>query len=124
MAKRIGSLVERIIEIDFHRNGIGGAPFHAVVFTHIDDAGERRRMLATVFEEEGAVSVVATDRLLEQGVAFGVNSWRGDQFEPELRKAIKMHELGTLPTITSPEPSPLDSGRGRWTVRPSKGGRS
>ncbi len=122
MRKTRKRLIERIIEIDYHRNGISGAPFHAVRFTHIDDAGERRYLLATVFEEKGAVAVLATDRLLEQGVAFGVNSWRGDQFEPELRKAIEAHELGTLPTITSPGPSPLDSGRGRWTVRPSKGG--
>lgn len=121
MRKTRKRLIERILEIDYHRNGISGEPFHAVVFSHIDDAGERRRMLAFVFPGSGPqqarlngrVAVVATDRLLSDGVAFGVNSWRGDQFEPELRKAIEAHELGALPTITSPGRSPLDAGGAR-----------
>jgi len=84
-------LIERVLEVAHHRNGISGAPFYAVRFTHIDDAGERRQMLATVFDYH-RIAVIATDRLLEDGVEFGKNSWRGDTFEAELRLAIAKHE--------------------------------
>jgi len=84
------------------KNGICGAPFHVVRFAWRDPelASNRapRNMLATVFEKPGHVAVLCLD-LLQQGstmpvIAFGLaedggNSWRGDQFEPALREAIK-----------------------------------
>ena len=73
-----------ILQIQYHRNGVAGTPFHAVLF---EDDG--KRMVATVFPDEGSISVLAVEPLLtDDGVTFGINSWRGDHFEDELRAAI------------------------------------
>lgn len=87
-------MVLAIHQVSFHRNGISGAGFHAVLFDSLDEAGVRPiRMVGIVFAERGHCAVLATDRLGEGGVGvvFGENSWRGDQFEPELREAIATH---------------------------------
>jgi hypothetical protein len=81
------SVIAKIHEIAFHRNGICGAGFYAVRFTGGKDVSGRE-FIATVFDEPGHCAVLAVDRLDTDGVAFGVNSWRGDHFEPELRAAI------------------------------------
>jgi hypothetical protein len=80
--------VKRIIprSLDYHRNGVGGAPFHTVIFdeakgAHPDDQG---RKVGIVFEQDGHCAVL--------DVAFGSNSWRGDEYEPHLRDAIKAHD--------------------------------
>jgi len=122
MKRTEDKLVTAVHQVAYHRNGIGGAGFHAVLFDtpyevcsnckgH-DSAGWTNaatgapapcphckgttfetssiRMLAMVFDEPGHVAVVDVAKLSDPavGVAFGVNSWRGDQFEPELRAAI------------------------------------
>ncbi len=71
-----------------HRNGISGAPFHVVIF-HDPDEG---RMLGIVFEEKHHVAVFNLDKLALGNIAFGVNSWRGDVYEPDLRRAIAENE--------------------------------
>jgi formylmethanofuran:tetrahydromethanopterin formyltransferase len=83
-----------IEQIAGHRNGIAGAPFHVVTFTFLV-AGEaaRRPMVATVFEQAGAVAVFDRAALGRGEIAFGgteggCNSWRGDSFEADLRAAI------------------------------------
>lgn len=73
-----------IEQIAHHRNGISGAPFHVVIF-HERDVG---RMLGIVFDEDRQVAVLQLDRLTAGDIAFGSNSWRGDEFEPILRSAI------------------------------------
>lgn len=83
------------IEIDsiaHHRNGIAGAPFHAVAFRHDPDGRGERRFVATVFRETGCVAMLDTDLAAKGEVSFGENSWRGDQFEPLLRNAIRNWE--------------------------------
>jgi hypothetical protein len=76
--------------IDYHRNGIAGAPFHAVLFdedkrAHPDDQG---RKVAIVFEQPWHTAVLDIARLAGGDIAFGSNSWRGDEYEPHLRRAI------------------------------------
>lgn len=79
-----------IIDIAAHRNGIHGEPFHAALF---DEEGPRgTRKVAVVFEPEGYCAVLAIAKLAEGDIAFASNSWRGDVYEPELRKAILMFE--------------------------------
>lgn len=78
----------KVLEVDHHRNGISGEPFWAVLFM---SAGEQ--MLATVFDTPGFVSVLSVPGVCAGTVAFGVNSFRGDYFEPALRNAIKEWEL-------------------------------
>ena len=74
----------RIEQIESHRNGISGAPFHALIFQDEDQG----RMLGIVFEEKYHVAVFNLELLAQGNIAFGINSWRGDQYEPYLRTAI------------------------------------
>ena len=70
--------------IQYHRNGISGAPFYALIFRDPDEG----RMLGIVFDEKYHVAVFNLDKLAIGTIAFGVNSWRGDRYEPHLRTAI------------------------------------
>ena len=72
-----------IIAIDYHRNGICGAPFHVVLFHD-----EHSRKVGILFEPDGYCAVFNVDWLHAGDIAFGSNSWRGDRFEPSLRKAV------------------------------------
>ena len=73
-----------IEQIQSHRNGICGSPFHVLIFRDPDEG----RMLGIVFEEMHHVAVFNLDKLALGNIAFGVNSWRGDHYEPYLRSAI------------------------------------
>jgi hypothetical protein len=74
----------QIDNIQRHRNGVCGAPFNVLLF-HDPDEG---RMLGVVFDHPFHVAVFNLDKLALGNIAFGVNSWRGDRYEPHLRKAI------------------------------------
>lgn len=74
----------RTIAIDLHRNGIAGAPFHVLLFH--DGQSEK---LGIVFDRPGYCAVLDVPKLAEGDITFGSNSWRGDQFEPALRRAIR-----------------------------------
>ena len=67
----------------FHRNGIGGAPFHVCEFTW-RDGNVRRQMQAVVFNLSWHVAVLepANPRM----------RWRGDEFDCFLRQLIDKHE--------------------------------
>lgn len=89
-------LVKKVIEVSFHRNGICGVGFHAIRFVAdtTDEIGNTQKpdanFLGIVFDEPGYCSVICLDLIETCGVRFaGGNSWRGDRFEPELRKAIE-----------------------------------
>ena len=73
-----------IENIQHHRNGICGAPFHVLIFRDPNEG----RMVGIVFDEAHHVAVFNLDKLAIGNIAFGVNSWRGDHYEPHLRKAI------------------------------------
>lgn len=98
-------LINQILEIAWHRNGVGGRGFYAVRFTSDIDAVDERtaktwnippgdgmknaQFLAVVTDTPGECYVICTDLLATCGVKFaGGNSWRGDHYEPELRAAI------------------------------------
>lgn len=63
---------------NYHRNGVGGAGFHACTFV-FNEGRTSLRMKAAVWEEPGVVSVLS-DNIAE--------CWRGDDFEPHLRRLI------------------------------------
>ena len=67
-----------IERIEFHRNGICGAPFHAVLF-HDSEAG---RMVGIVFDEPYHVAALNIDKLFLGDIAFGSNSWRSQERVP------------------------------------------
>ena len=71
--------------IQHHRNGISGAPFHVLLFRDPEEG----RMLGVVFEQASHVAVFNLDKLALGNIAFGVNSWRGDRYEPHLRRTIE-----------------------------------
>jgi hypothetical protein len=75
-----------IQQIEHHRNGVAGEPFDVVKFKE-----GRRKMLGIVFDDERYVAVFDRDLLAQDVITFGVNSWRGDDYEPQLRKAIDAH---------------------------------
>ena len=77
-----------IEHIAYHRNGISGAPFYAVLFRD-PDVGP---MVGVVFEQHYHAAVLNLDKLTVGDIAFGSNSWRGDRFEPALRRAIATFE--------------------------------
>lgn len=81
-------------KIAYHRNGIGGAPFHVVTFRNRVAITPRATgtFVATVFEGEGRCAVLQIDLLAGGTIEFGENSWRGDEFEADLRKAIAAWE--------------------------------
>jgi hypothetical protein len=72
-----------IITIDHHRNGICGAPFWVVLF---HEGGSRK--VGILFDRGFYCAVLDVDLLHRGDIAFTSNSWRGDHFEPDLRKAI------------------------------------
>ena len=76
--------IRRVLQVEYHRNGVGGEGFHAVLF---DDC-EGHRLLALVFPAPGHVAVIEPQRAAAGILGLGDNTWRGDYFEPELRRAI------------------------------------
>jgi hypothetical protein len=86
----------KLHQVDYHRNGISGEGFHAILFTDSEfplTSGKPFNMLATVFSEAGHVAVICTQQLDEYGVTFGINSFRGDHYEATLRQWIAEHNV-------------------------------
>jgi hypothetical protein len=79
-----------IIDIAHHRNGISGAPFDVTLFEDHDP--EDSRKVAILFEEPCHCAVLDVGKLAQGVITFGSNSWRGDHYEPHLRKAITEHQ--------------------------------
>jgi hypothetical protein len=76
----------KIIDIAHHRNGVSGAPFDVVLFKERGRDGSRK--VAILFEEQSHCAVLDVAKLAEGDIAFGSNSWRGDDYEPDLKDAI------------------------------------
>ena len=72
-----------IIDIAYHRNGICGAPFTAVLFE--DTGPEGSRKIGILFEQQYHCAVLDIAKLAAGDIAFACNSWRGDQYEADLR---------------------------------------
>jgi hypothetical protein len=92
-----------IIGIAHHRNGICGAPFDVVLFE--DQGRETSRKVAVLFTEPHHCAVLDVAKLAAGDIAFGSNSWRGDEYEPTLRRLLPSNfdERGPeeLPTETN-----------------------
>ena len=89
----------------WHRNGVCGVGFYAVLFR---DHEEKRDMVASLFDKPGYCAVYDVGLLATGSVTFGENSWRGDHYEEALRPLLKAYlsDKGTnrigpfsLPTI-------------------------
>lgn len=96
------NLITKIHQVAWHRNGIEGKGFYAVLFDDKDNG----RMVAVVYDNPHYCSVLKVSMLSEDnGVMFGKNSWRGDQYEPELREAIKTFDTGRVGDFSKIPPS-------------------
>jgi hypothetical protein len=80
----------KVLNIDYHRNGICGAPFHAVVFR--DTGPQESVKLGIVFDAPHHTAVLDIAKLADCDVEFGSNSWRGDEYEPGLRRIIQTRQ--------------------------------
>lgn len=76
----------KIIDSARHRNGVGGAPFDVVLSRDRGAAGSRK--VAVLFDEPAHCAVIDVAMFAAGDIAFGSNSWRGDDYEPLLRKDI------------------------------------
>lgn len=76
-----------IVDWDYHRNGISGAPFHVFLFN--DTGDENTRKVGILFEQPYHCAVLDVAKLASGSIAFGFNSYRGDVFEEQLRHAIR-----------------------------------
>lgn len=76
----------KITEASWHRNGVSGVGFYAILF---DDIDERRKMIASLFDKSGYCAVYDVAQLAEGNIAFARgNSWRGDHYEQALRPLL------------------------------------
>lgn len=70
----------------YHRNG-DGEGFCVVTFDCVND-GSLYPMVAVVFRERGRVAVFDRQKLGAGVIEFGLNSWKGNDFEKDLRAII------------------------------------
>ena len=80
----------KVTEIEYHRNGICGNGFNIVNFV-FQDGRKYRKMMAVIFEEKGNCAVFDQEMLGQGNIKFGENSWRGDDFEKDLRREIELY---------------------------------
>ena len=76
----------KIIDASYHRNGVGGMGFYAIIF---EDSDEKGRMIASLFDEPGYCAVYNIEELNKNNIEFANgNSWRGDYYERFLRPCL------------------------------------
>lgn len=73
-----------ILVQDFHRNGVGGAPFN--VYLAKDSEGDVKLIIA--FEEDENTAVFSLQGLAHGDISFHTNSWRGDVFRDALNRTL------------------------------------
>lgn len=77
-----------IITQDFHRNGIGGAPFN--VYLAEDEDGDIKLIVA--FSEKENTAVFSLEKLAHGDIHFFSNSWRGDVFRAALDEQLALEK--------------------------------
>lgn len=71
----------RVQSWDHHRNGVSGVGFDVFL---TDDGKVIVSFAGTGTEYEGCTAVLDVAVLARGEIGFGLNSWRGDEFESEL----------------------------------------
>ena len=77
----------KIIAIARHRNGVAGSPFDVVLFKERGRGGSLK--VGILFDEPAHCAILDVAMLAAGDIAFASNSWRGDDYEPFLRPAIR-----------------------------------
>ena len=97
----------KVTDMSYHRNGIGGNGFHVALFDYKDEDGVTHKMVGTVFDDQGSCAVYDVDMLKAGNIAFANgNSWRGDHFEGELRRAIEIMPTNRIGPFALPDVRP------------------
>jgi len=80
----------KIVDASYHRNGVCGMGFWAVLFEDKEPGMPEscHLKIASLFEDNHYCSVYSVDLLAERNIQFGQNSWRGDQYAAELRPLL------------------------------------
>jgi hypothetical protein len=76
----------KILDIAHHRNGVAGTPFDVVLFKVLREPGTK---VGILFDDPGYCAILDVTMLAAGDIAFTSNSWRGDEFEPSLRRAVE-----------------------------------
>ena len=82
-------IVKEILDVSFHRNGVSGKGFIAVLFTMYNEDGV---FIASVpYDDYRGTTVFNVDKLAEGNIKFGEgeNSWRGDNIGYELKDVVQ-----------------------------------
>ena len=69
----------KIIDTAHHRNGVAGSPFDVVLFKVQREQGVK---VGVLFDDPGVCAVLDVTLLAAGDIAFGSNTWRGDDYEP------------------------------------------
>ena len=82
--------IREITDIAYHRNGVSGVPFVVSIFI----SKEGNRMVGICFDDDTDhyCAVLDIDLLYAGNIKFTENSWRGDNFEPELKAVWEQKE--------------------------------
>lgn len=85
-------LIKKVIAVDYHRNGVGGTGFNVVLFIDRETKEKFIGIVSSQDDNPWNAFVLSVDRLAKGDIAFGSNSWRGDSYVRELKKAIKDYD--------------------------------
>lgn len=89
----MGKMIKTILHTDYHRNGISGTPFNVVLFIDAESGEKFVGIIPEGDENKWNAFVLSVDRMAnDNDIAFGSNSWRGDNYAAELKEAIGMDE--------------------------------
>lgn len=87
-----------IISVAHHRNGVAGCPFRVVLFRDPEGVPGETMVavqMCTGPDQYGGgdcrTAALSVDRLAEGGpnaIAFGHNSWRGDEYQVAIEEAL------------------------------------
>ena len=83
-----------------HRNGISGEPFHVLLFS----SKEISNGIAIIFKEASGlnpmVAILDLDKAATGDIAFGSNSWHGDEFSDQIRLTLETIQSSPLVMLT------------------------
>lgn len=85
------NLIVRVTDVQFHRNGSAGAPFHTVCFKSQLDDGSVERLVATIFVgfESEFCAVIRCDEVHN---GSSDSCFRGDNYAPFLARIVRLSE--------------------------------
>lgn len=99
---------QKLLAIDYHRNGITGLPFHVAIIEE-REGKEHRKMLVIRFldgdKDTGQTVCAAFDikKLAQEEIRFFFNSWRGDYYHELIDKYLAQRKTAqsTLPEASA-----------------------